>query len=59
MLGDIEGASSKRVLLRAQRVEVQKAQKIVPNNIKEAKEFDSVKHNTPEHNIETQKKQKE
>ena len=43
-LKDTDDSKSERVLLWAQRVEVQKVQKEAPNNIKKAKEFDSVRH---------------
>ena len=54
----IEFATMERVLLWAQRVEAQMAQKVVLNNIKEAKEFDFVRHSTPQHGSEDPKKQK-
>ena len=49
MLKDIEDATSERVLLWAQRMKVQRAQEIVLDNIKEAKEFVLVRHSTPKH----------
>ena len=58
MLEDIENVTSKGVLLWTQRVEVQKVQTKVLNNIKEAKDFDLVRHSTPKHDNETQKNQK-
>ena len=58
-LENIEYATSERVLLWAQREEVQRVQKVALNNIKEAKEFDSVRPNTPKHDNETHNKLKE
>ena len=49
---------SERVLIWAQRVEAQRQQKVVLGNIKEAKEFDSVRCNIPKHDNETHKKWK-
>ena len=48
-LEDIDDATSEPVLLCAQRVHAQRAQKEALNNIKEAKEFDSVKYSTQKH----------
>ena len=43
-LEDIEDATSERMLIWALREEVQRALKVALGNIKEAKEFDAVRH---------------
>ena len=47
-LEENDSATSERVLLGARRVE---EQKVALNNIKEAKEFDCVRHSAPKHYI--------
>ena len=50
---------SERELIWSQRVEAQIAQDMVLDNMKEAKEFDAVKHNAPRHDSEAPKTQKD
>ena len=57
-LEDIEDATSERVLIWVQRVEVQRAQMVVLNNIKEAKKFKYVRHSREKHDNEAHKKHK-
>ena len=55
VLEDTEDVKS--VLLWIQRVEAQRVQKTTVNNIKEAKEFNSVRHSSPKDDNDAQKKQ--
>ena len=56
---DTEDATSMTVLLWAQRMGMQMEQKVELNNIKEAKEFDSVRHSEPKHYNETLRNRRE
>ena len=57
-LEDIDDIMSKRELLWTWRGEVQRAQKEALNNMKGAKEFDSVRHGAQTRDDEAHKKQK-
>ena len=57
-LEDIKDATSGNLLLLTQRVEAQRTQKVALNNIKEAKEFDSVRYSRLKHDSEVHRKQK-
>ena len=56
---DTEDATSMTVLLWAQRMGLQMEQKVELNNIKKAKECDSVRHSEPKHDNETLKNRRE
>ena len=54
-LEDINDAISERIPLWAQRVEAQRVQKETLDSIKEAKDFDSIRHNMQRQDNETHK----
>ena len=57
-LEDINDATSERVLIWALQVEAQRVQKEVLDSIKEAKDFDSIRHNMQKQNNKAHKKQR-
>ena len=57
-LEDIEDGTSEKVLIWVQRMEAQRAQKLVLDNIKEAKEFDTKRYSVQRHANEAPKTQK-